>query len=211
MEARTALFLDVDGTLVEIAATPNAVTVPQSLRKTLQNAALRVDGALALISGRSIRDLDILFAPAVFAAAGQHGLERRDAHGSVTRADIDTKLLDPIRDRLLELQAQFKGLLFEDKGFVLAMHYRLAPQCESMVRGVMTELISPLHGQFELRPGKCVFEVVPQGYSKRIAVEAFMTEPPFANCAPIFIGDDVGDEDAFEAVNAMNGYSIRVG
>src|SRR5215831_12336425 len=91
------------------------------------------------------------------------------------------------------------------------MHFRLAPQCESMVRGVMMELVFPVHEQFELRPGKCLFEIVPQGFSKRVAVESFMTEPPFAQCAPIFIGDDVGDEDAFDAVNAMGGYSIRVG
>jgi trehalose 6-phosphate phosphatase len=209
--AHDALFLDVDGTLLEIAATPQAVTVPAGLRNTLQTAVQRLDGALALISGRSIRELDVLFAPAVFPAAGQHGLERRDVNGQIARAEIATELLQPVRSRLQELQSECKGLLYEDKGAVLALHYRLAPQYASVVRGVMTELVAPLRDHFDLRTGKCVFEVVPTGYSKRTAIEAFMSEAPFIDRVPIFIGDDSGDEDGFHAVNALGGYSIRVG
>jgi trehalose 6-phosphate phosphatase len=210
-ERNIALFLDVDGTLLEIAATPDAVKVPAALRNTLQLAAAREGGALALISGRRIAELDTLFAPCVFPAAGQHGLERRDAQGAITRPDIDSALLQPARAALTELQTEHKGLLLEDKGTALAMHYRLAPKCESLVRTVMTELAGSLVGQFELRSGKCVLELAPEGYSKRTAIEAFMAEPPFAGRTPVFVGDDVTDEDGFAAVNALGGYSIRVG
>jgi trehalose 6-phosphate phosphatase len=206
-----ALFLDVDGTLLEIAATPDAVKVPAALRNTLHLAAARENGALALISGRSISELDRLFAPWLFPAAGQHGLERRNAAGIIMRPSVDTAPLQPAREALAELQLRHKGLLLEDKGTALAMHYRLAPACESVVREIMTELATPLAGQFVLRSGKCVFELAPAGYSKRDAIEAFMLEALFAGRMPVFIGDDVTDEDGFDAVNALNGHSIRVG
>jgi trehalose 6-phosphate phosphatase len=103
------------------------------------------------------------------------------------------------------------GLLLEDKGTALAMHYRLAPKYEVLVRDVMAGLAAPLAGRFVLRPGKCVFEIAPAGCSKRTAIEAFMAEEPFIGRTPVFVGDDVTDEDGFDAVNEMNGYSIRVG
>ncbi len=206
-----ALFLDVDGTLLEIASTPDSVKVPAALRNTLHLAAAREDGALALISGRSISELDRLFAPWLFPAAGQHGLERRTAEGKLIRPMIDTSPLQSAREALEGLQLRHKGLLLEDKGSALAMHYRLAPACESEVREVMTELAAPLTGQFALRSGKCVLELAPSGYSKRDAIEAFMSEAPFVGRVPVFIGDDVTDEDGFDAVNALNGHSIRVG
>lgn len=210
-ERNIALFLDVDGTLLEIAATPDAVRVPAALRNTLQLAAARENGALALISGRCLRELDSLFAPCLFLAAGQHGLERRDAQGRLSRPDVEIELLQPVRAALLELQMKHAGLLLEDKGTALAMHFRLAPKCETLVRNRMTDLVAPLAGHFVLRPGKCVFEIAPAGCSKRTAIEAFMAEEPFINRTPVFVGDDVTDEDGFDAVNAMDGYSIRVG
>lgn len=206
-----ALFLDVDGTLLEIAPTPNAVRVPAALRNTLSLAAAREGGALALISGRSIQELDRLFAPHIFAAAGQHGLERRDALGRMTKPQVDESVLNPARARLAELAMQHRGLLVEDKGTAIALHYRLAPRQEPLVRDTMQELEAPLSGQFVLRRGKCVLEIAPVGYSKRTAIEAFMKEAPFSGRTPVFIGDDVTDEEGFEAVNDMNGYSIRVG
>lgn len=210
-ERNVALFLDVDGTLLEIAARPDAVKVPAALRNTLQLAAAREGGALALISGRCIRELDRLFAPCVFPAAGQHGLERRDAQGNITRPDIDVDELRPVRDALIDLQAKHSGLLLEDKGAALAMHYRLAPNAESAVRVTMMRLAAPLGNRFVLREGKCVLELAPCGYSKRTAIEAFMSETPFSGRTPVFVGDDVTDEDGFAAVNDMQGVSIRVG
>jgi len=206
-----ALFLDVDGTLIEIAATPDSVKVPAALRNTLQLAAEREQGALALISGRCIRELDRLFAPCVFPAAGQHGLERRDALGNLILPAINTEILRPVRAELVELVQRHSGLLLEDKGTSLAMHFRLAPKCEPQVRAAMTDCMQRLGGHFVLRDGKCVLELVPAGYSKRAAVEAFMLEPPFAGRVPVFVGDDTSDEDGFAAVNALGGYSIRVG
>jgi trehalose 6-phosphate phosphatase len=210
-ERNLALFLDVDGTLLEIAATPLDVKVSPALRKTLMTASARAEGALALISGRSIQELDALFAPCVFPASGQHGLERRDRFGNFTRPNIDSRLLGPARSALTRLQARQSGLLLEDKGTALAMHFRLAPRFELLVRDIMDDLVEPLLDRYELREGKCVLEITPRGYSKRIAIEAFMSEQPFASRRPVFIGDDATDEDGFEAVNALNGYSIHVG
>ena len=210
-ERNIALFLDVDGTLLEIASTPDAVRVPAALRNTLQLAAAREDGALALISGRCIRELDALFAPCVFPAAGQHGLERRDTHGHVTAPAFDAETLQPARVALMELQRKHNGLLLEDKGAALALHYRLAPQSAAEVLKVMTELLQPLHDRFQLRTGKCVLELAPRGYSKHSAIVAFMSEAPFAGRTPVFVGDDNTDEDGFRAVNELGGYSVRVG
>jgi trehalose 6-phosphate phosphatase len=210
-ERNLALLFDVDGTLLEIAPTPNAVKVSGALRNSLQLAAERENGALALISGRAIRDLDRLFAPCVFPAAGQHGLERRDAQGRTRRPHVAVELLGPARAALLQLQAQHEGLLLEDKDVALAMHYRLAPEQESRVRDALRALAAPLVGQFEVRAGKFVLELGPCGYTKRTAIEAFMREPPFAGRTPVFFGDDLTDEDGFDAVNALGGLSIRVG
>ncbi len=210
-QSNIALFLDVDGTLLEIAATPQAVRVPAALRNTLQLAAKREDGALALISGRTIAELDRLFAPLMFPAAGQHGVEIRDVEGNVSMPSIDAGQLDPAREVIRELVRHFKGLLLEDKGSALAVHFRQAPQYERAAMEVMGELANQLRDKFVLRDGKCVMELTPRGYSKRGAIESFMRQPPFAGRIPLFIGDDVTDEEGFEAVNALGGYSVRVG
>ncbi len=210
-EDNIALFLDVDGTLLEIAPTPSAVKVPAALRNTLQLAAERESGALAFISGRGIAELDRLFAPSVFPAAGLHGLERRTATGSIEKPQIDLRALHAVRDALAALANAHAGLLLEDKGMVLAMHYRLAPQQERTVLDAMTALAKPLGDRFALKRGKCVIELAPSGYTKRDAIEAFMREQPFAGRTPVFVGDDLTDEDGFDAVNALRGYSVRVG
>jgi trehalose 6-phosphate phosphatase len=210
-ENNIALFLDVDGTLLELAPTPDSVKVPASLRNTLHLASEGASGALALISGRSIDTLDHLFSPYVFPAAGKHGLERRDATGKLILPEINRHLLDPARAALNELQLSYSGLLLEDKGNALAFHYRGAPKYASLVHHTMQELIAPITDKFHLRPGKFVYEITPRGFSKRTAIESFMNEAPFARRIAVFIGDDVTDEDGFEAVNDMGGYSVRVG
>jgi trehalose 6-phosphate phosphatase len=210
-QANIALFLDVDGTLLEIAATPAAVRVPAALRNTLQLAAKRENGALALISGRTINELDRLFAPLVLPAAGQHGVEVRDAQGNLSLPSIDAGQLDPAREVLRKLVRHYKGLLLEDKGSALAVHFRQAPQYERPAMEVMVELANQLREKFVLRDGKCVLELTPRGYSKRGAIESFMRQAPFMGRIPLFIGDDVTDEEGFEAVNGLGGYSVRVG
>ncbi len=206
-----SIFLDVDGTLLEIARTPDAVRVPAALRNTLQLAMQHESGALALISGRRIEELDRLFQPYKFPAAGQHGVERRDAHGIVHTPDIDPNLLGPARQELAHLQARHAGLLLEDKGGGLAMHYRLAPGYAEVVLETMSRMAESLDGRYTLRTGKCVVELSLAGFSKRTAIEAFMGHAPFLGRTPVFIGDDETDEDGFEAVNGMGGVSIRVG
>jgi trehalose 6-phosphate phosphatase len=138
-------------------------------------------------------------------------VEIRDAEGNVTHPIINASQLDEARDVLAELVTHYKGLLLEDKGSALAVHFRLAPQHERAVMVVMVGLADQLREKFVLRDGKCVLELTPRGYSKRGAIESFMREPPFAGRTPVFIGDDVTDEDGFEAVNALGGYSVRVG
>jgi trehalose 6-phosphate phosphatase len=206
-----ALFLDVDGTLLEIAATPDLVRVPASLRNTLHLTREREHGALALLSGRSLMDLDAMFDPYVFPASGKHGLEVRLPSGKVIRPQVDEKALDRARRWLELLQRENRGLLLEDKGVALAMHFRLAPRLAPEVEGVMNELATELGGEFVVRPGKCVLELAPRGFDERSAIEMLMKEHEFAGRTPVFVGDDPADEVGFQAVNELGGHSIRVG
>ncbi len=206
-----ALFLDVDGTLLEIAATPDRVRVPASLRNTLQISFEREHGALALLSGRSLDELDELFSPCIFPASGKHGLEVRLPSGKVIRPEMDSSVLDRARRWLGMLQKDNRGLLLEDKGVALAMHYRLAPRLASEVEVVMNEMVVDLGEDFIVRPGKYVYELMPRGFDERSAIQMLMKEREFAGRTPVFVGDDPTDEVGFQAVNDMGGHSIRVG
>lgn len=206
-----ALFLDVDGTLLEIAETPGAVVVPASLKTTLNELSSRLDGALALVSGRSVHSLDALFAPYRFAAAGVHGCERREASGCVARPAIDTAKFAAGRDALMSWSRRHPGSLLEDKHYALALHYRQAPALEAAAYNEVQSVLTRLDGDFELQRGKFVFEIRPAGYSKGGAIQAFMHESPFTGRTPLFIGDDITDEAGFTIVNQLGGVSIRVG
>jgi trehalose 6-phosphate phosphatase len=210
-DQRLALFLDVDGTLLEIAATPDRVRVPASLRNTLQLSFAREHGAFALLSGRSLEDLDELFSPCVFPASGKHGLEVRLPSGRVVRPEIDSSILDRARRWLGMLQRENRGLLLEDKGVAIAMHYRLVPKLAAEVEIVMHEMAADLGGAFIVRPGKCVYELMPRGFDERSAIQLLMKEREFSGRTPVFVGDDPTDEVGFLAVNDMGGHSIRVG
>lgn len=218
MTARTALknehlalFLDVDGTLLEIAATPDRVRVPASLRNTLRLAFERQRGALALLSGRSLEDLDELFGCSDFPASGKRGLEVRLPSGDIVRPQLDASALDHPRHWLRELEKQHRGLLLEDKGLALAMHYRLAPKMAAEVELVMSDMLAELGEGFVMRQGKCVYELMPRGFDERTAIHRLMQESAFAGRRPVFVGDDPSDEVGFQAVNDMAGHSIRVG
>ena len=210
-DERLALFLDVDGTLLEIAATPDRVRVPSSLRNTLQITFEREEGAFALLSGRSLNDLDELFSPCVFPASGKHGLEVRVPSGAVIRPEFDSSVLDRARGWLGLLQKENRGLLLEDKVVALAMHCRLAPKLAPEIEMVMNEMAAELGEAFIVRPGKCVFELMPRGFDERTAIQLLMKEREFAGRTPVFVGDDPTDEVGFRAVNEMGGHSIRVG
>ena len=208
---RLCLFLDVDGTLLEFAETPSGVSVDDRLRSLLERASARVDGALALVSGRSLRQLDSLFAPQKWPAAGLHGLERRDAAGVVHRHGGPDPKLDRIRPGLEAIVARHPGLILEDKGATLALHYRRAPGLADEIRREMDELLSQSGGDFHLQPGSFVLEVKPTGVSKANAIDAFLAEPPFAGRRPLFAGDDLTDLDGFAAVERHSGVSVAVG
>lgn len=210
-DEQLALFVDVDGTLLEIAATPDRVRVPASLRNTLQLAHQREQGALVLMTGRSLEEIDRLFAPCVFPVAAKHGLEVRLPSGKVLTADIDPAVLDPARRLLLRMAEDNHGLLLEDKGVALAMHYRLSPKLEDEVAVAMHELAEELGDAFTVRAGKCFYEIMPSHCSEGSAIERFMREREFAGRKPVFVGDDPTDEPGFRTVNEMGGHSIRVG
>ncbi|MFL6582218.1 MAG: trehalose-phosphatase [Burkholderiales bacterium] len=206
-----ALFLDVDGTLLDIAQNPDGVTVSRGLYCMLE-VAHRLNGhAVALISGRNLSDLDRLFGPMQFPAAGQHGLERRDSLGRITRA---TDRLNRIScaAQALEQEARLReGILVEHKGLSLALHYRSAPELREWAEFTMRELLSRLGREFQLIAGKMVYELKPGGRDKGTAIADFMMEAPFAGRVPVFIGDDATDEDGFTVVNLAGGHSIKVG
>jgi len=205
-----ALFLDVDGTLLSIAPHPDAVVVRPELLTLLGRLSERLQGALALISGRSIVDLDKLFEPLVLPCAGVHGLEWRGADAVEHRAGAAT-LLENLRKPIADFARRREGLLVEDKQQSLALHYRNAPSYETEAEAFLRELIDAESASLELKRGKMVLEVKPSSADKGTAIEAFMEEPPFAGRIPVFIGDDVTDEDGFKTVNRLGGLSIRVG
>jgi trehalose 6-phosphate phosphatase len=199
--ADTALFLDVDGTLLEIRDRPEEL---------LDGLSSLVDGALSLISGRSIADIDRIFAPSRFPAAGSHGAELR-LHPS-DDVDFHAAALPPgILSRLSEFAASHEGLLLELKSGGASLHYRMAPTLESRCRQLVEELMAEIGQEFRLIPGKMVFELAPRGHNKGKAIAAMMNRKPFAGRRPVFVGDDVTDEDGFRTVNAMRGISVRVG
>lgn len=206
-----ALFLDVDGTLLEIAPAPHAVSVPSDLRERLRALFVAGGGAVALVSGRAITDLDALFAPLALPAAGLHGFEHRGASGVYRRRPLPSAAaLESARGAMLELAGRHRGVLVEDKQFALALHFRGAPQLEETAVAAMQEVVAQVGGELELQRGKMVVELRPAGATKAQAVAAFLAEAPFAGRLPIFVGDDLTDESAFELVNRHDGLSVVV-
>jgi trehalose 6-phosphate phosphatase len=206
-----ALFLDVDGTLVEIEREPDAVHVPERLRAILADLEQAVHGALALVSGRSLEQIDRLFSPLRLSAAGLHGLERRNLRSEVVRARPDPTVLEAARRRLGAFAAAHPGVLLEDKGLTLALHYRKAPEQHAEAARLVEEVVAASQGALALLQGKMVFELKPPGVDKARALAAFMRERPFAGRQPVFAGDDVTDEAGFRVVNELGGVSIRIG
>lgn len=205
------LFLDVDGTLLDFAATPGAVVADASLLALLERLRRASGDALALVSGRTIVDLDRLFTPLKLPAAGIHGCERRNARGVSEVAPVVLEQLEPVRAGLTELAARHPGLLLEDKGAALALHFLQVPQLERELRAQVALLAAPLVPEFALLDGHAVIEIKPAVHTKDSAVTAFMREAPFSGRTPIFIGDDHTDYGGFEAVRRAGGMAIAVG
>ncbi len=206
-----ALFLDIDGTLLELAAHPRAVTVDPELTRLLRVLYEQTGGALALISGRTLADADALFAPLKLCVAGQHGAERRDFDGALHRHAPPLEGLRRAGERLRRLVDVHPGLTLEEKGTNVALHFRGAPQLEAQLLPLIERLVADLGQDFELQAGKMVLEIKPTGKDKGTAIEAFMQEPPFRGRTPLFIGDDLTDEYGFALVNRLGGDSIKVG
>lgn len=206
-----ALFLDVDGTLLDIAPAPALVQVDPMLPSLLHRLARRFGGCLALVSGRTIMTLDALFRPFRFAAAGVHGIERRDVRGVCRAAGLDPAQLDEARSELRRFVACHPGLLLEDKGRSLAVHFRLAPHLGALVREAVERTLALLPPAVHVQAGHYVLEIKSSDASKYSALEGFMQELPFAGRVPVFVGDDVTDRDGFDYVERVGGHSIFVG
>ena len=205
-----ALFLDFDGTLVEIAPAPGLVQVPAELPHLLGELADRLDGALAVVSGRPLDELARLIDPFAGGIAGQHGLERRHGDGSVTRCPAPPKLAEA-RSALAEFSARCDGVVLEDKGGSLALHYRQAPAARASCRTLVRRLAVESDGAFEALDGKMVIELTPRSGGKGRAIADFLADAPFHGRLPVFIGDDTTDEDGFAVVNRLDGVSVHVG
>lgn len=209
LDSGCALFLDVDGTLLDFASTPDGVALPPHLPATLAALSHRLGGALALVSGRPLAQLDALFAPLQLPAAGLHGHERRGAIEHID-AHPDTAPIRAIRDAAHDLARLHDGVIIEDKGIALALHWRAAPHAAHAMHAFATDALTRLPG-YRLQPGDHVLEFVPTGVDKGTAVTAFLREPPFQGRTPVFVGDDFTDEYGFIAANNHGGWSVLVG
>ncbi|HEX3538765.1 MAG TPA: trehalose-phosphatase [Stellaceae bacterium] len=207
------MFVDFDGTLVEIAQSPEAVRAPAHLSGLLKQVQERYGGAFALISGRSIAALDDLLQPWRGAAAGLHGGERRRPDGS--RADVDPIELTPVLADACGAVAAFVAanppVRLEDKGRTLALHYRAAPELRQEVTRFAEQVAAESSGALRLVCGKMVAELVPRDFGKGRAIAAFLAEPPFRGRVPVFLGDDLTDEEGFAEIRRRKGVAIRVG
>ncbi|HYW50439.1 MAG TPA: trehalose-phosphatase [Gemmatimonadaceae bacterium] len=206
-----AYFFDLDGTLVELVEVPSGVHADDELRSLVGELAKVSDGAVAVITGRAIADIDRIFSGTMLPVAGQHGVERRSVGGELFRHVFPVAELQVARDALRLVVARHPALLLEDKGLSLALHYRQAPRLASYAHRVMRQLREELGDAFCLQRGKRVVELKPAGRDKGLAIREFMAEPPFIGRMPVFVGDDVTDEHGFDVVNALGGLSIKVG
>jgi trehalose 6-phosphate phosphatase len=206
-----ALFLDLDGTLMEFRDDPAAVHADSAICDAVAACSLRLGGALALVSGRSIADLDISLAPHRLPAAGLHGLERRDAAGKRHFPNILPDALVKARNSIGAKLLDDPCVSIEDKGIALAIHYRGAPERGTMIRAIAQQILADIGPSYRLLEGADVVELVPTVASKGKAVRAFMVEEPFARRRPVFVGDDLTDLDGFQAAREMGGFGIAVG
>ena len=204
-----ALFLDVDGCLLDFADAPDAVTVPAVLHATLPRLSQRLQGALALVSGRALVGIDELFAPLRLPAAGLHGLERRSTVADLAPPPVPAALA-AIHDEARQVAAAWPGTLVEDKGSSLGLHWRAEPRAAAALRAFAEAALPRLPG-YRLQHGDHVVELRPSAGDKGEAILALLEETPFRGRKPVFVGDDLTDESGFAVVNAHRGLSVLVG
>jgi trehalose 6-phosphate phosphatase len=207
-----AILLDVDGTILDLAPTPAEVVASPNLRRTLARLTRRTGGALALVSGRSVSDLDLIFAPLQLPAVGGHGAELRPLAEGEAQKSRAGPLDAELKRRFATIAAAGPGILVEDKGYSIALHYRLAPDKELLVREAVAEICAQLDDKaLEILPGKAVIEIKPAGFDKGTGVRALMACRPFAGRRALFIGDDTTDEAAFAVLDEFAGVGFSVG
>lgn len=204
-------FFDIDGTLSVLAPTPEDARLAPDVRERLEVLRERCDGVVAVVSGRSLRDIDAICEGLRLPAAGQNGVERRTADGRVKHLPVPRGELDRALPVLLRLVARNPRLLLEDKGHSLALHYRAVPPMAGVAHRTMRQVQRLLGDGFRVQRGKRVVELLSAGIDKGGAVRAFLSETPFYGRLPVFVGDDASDEPAFTAVNALSGHSVKVG
>jgi trehalose 6-phosphate phosphatase len=210
--SETAILLDIDGTLLDLMPTPREVWVPPGLAKTLNRLVERTNGALALVSGRSLNDIDLIFAPDLFPAVGGHGAEMRLELDSEAVAAHAPPMDRELKRRLAAIAKLSPGILLEDKGYSLALHYRLAPHAEKAIYAAVSLIRADLpNAPIEVLPGKCVCEIKHSGFTKASGVLELMTHEPFKGRRPLFIGDDVTDETVFAIMPDLDGLAFSVG
>ena len=210
--SESAILLDIDGTLLDLMPTPREVWVPPGLAKTLNRLYRRTGGALALVSGRSLNDIDLIFAPDVFPAVGGHGAEMRIDVNSEAVAAHAPPMDKELKRRLAAIAKLSPGILLEDKGYSLALHYRLAPHAEKAIYAAVSLIRADLpNAPIEVLPGKCVCEIKHSGFTKASGVRELMTHEPFKGRRPFFIGDDVTDETVFAIMPDLDGLAFSVG
>ena len=206
-----AFFFDFDGTLAELASAPGLVVVEPRVGTLLAELSRLSGGALAIVSGREVADLDRMLGPLRLPTAGLHGAERRDSNGDMLRVGFGDERLLTMERVLEQVVSDNPGMLLEIKGAALALHYRNAPTREAVARSAAEQLVERFADGYVLQPGKMVFEIKPKNVDKGRAIAAFLDEPPFAGRKPVFAGDDLTDEKGFAVVNARQGVSIKVG
>src|SRR6266851_1518271 len=207
-----AILLDIDGTLLDLAPTPREVWVPPGLARTLNGLLEKTAGALALVSGRSLNDIDLIFAPEQFPAVGGHGAEMRISADNESVATHAPPMDKELKRRLAAIARLSPGILLEDKGYSLALHYRLAPHAEKAIYEAIALIRADLpNAPIEVLPGKCVCEIKHSGFNKATGVLELMTHEPFKGRRPIFIGDDVTDEAVFGIMPDLGGLAFSVG
>jgi trehalose 6-phosphate phosphatase len=209
--AHVAILLDVDGTIVDVAATPQGVVVPSSLLRTLAALHTRTDGALALVSGRLVENLDHLFAPLTLPCIGGHGIELRSSARAPLHSRPD-ELGPTVKYQVVAAAAADPRIIVEDKGSSLAVHFRLAPDQALLMKNKIAAIVDRSGDEkLEMLCGKAVIEIKPRTFNKGTAVRALMSVAPFAHRIPLFVGDDVTDESVFAILPDLGGCGYSVG
>jgi trehalose 6-phosphate phosphatase len=207
----SAILLDVDGTILDIAATPLDVEVPRGLKRALRALRERTGGALAFVSGRPLAQIDHLFAPLKLAAVAGHGAEMR-INGEEEPSQFYAPIGGDLRGQFAAFASKLDGIILEDKGYSIALHYRLAPQHADTVREAVAAACAPYPSDsIEVLPGKAVIEVKSTAFNKGAGIRELMKYPPFRGRKPVFIGDDITDESAFAVLPEFSGLGFSVG